>query len=354
MPKEIRIDGVIGNAPGQINAKFVREQLPTDGSPIVVKIHSEGGSVIEGFAIYDAFAAYKGQKSVVIESSAFSIASFIVTAFDDVAITPNGYMMLHRPKVDAGGDDEEIIRRGEMVAKLRANMTEAYANRTGKSLDEITAILKDETYYNATEAVANGLVDRITAEPVTGRAFAQMDLLPHGVVAALFGADSSASREPTQENTMSDAQPVAATVAEIKAAFPKAKSDFIVSCIELSLPIAQVATAAAEESMTENEALTAKVAALETELADAKASLASAEAVETAEEPEASAEPTARATGVRPIAQATATQVTAKDRWSDAVTACAAKCNGDRAKAVKMANKANPGLRQAMVNEINS
>jgi len=53
-PKQIIIDGVIGTNPGEISASIIKAQLPTNGEPIELVIHSEGGSVFEGFAIFDA------------------------------------------------------------------------------------------------------------------------------------------------------------------------------------------------------------------------------------------------------------------------------------------------------------
>src|SRR5690606_29278745 len=268
-PKVIRIDGVIGQGEGEISAAWFRSQLPTNGTdPIEVSFHTEGGSVFEGFAIYDAASAYAGPKVAKVQSSAFSIGSFILTAFDEVEMSPNAYLMLHNPRVGTEGDDEELASTAGMIAKLKTNMINAYAARSGKSAEEITAILKAETYMNATDAVALGFADRITEKPVTGRAFARMDSLPHGVVAALFGAGSGGEkREPTKGKPMSESQPVAATIQEIRSAFPKAKAEFVLKCLERSLPMASVASAAAEEMMTENEQLQSRVAELEDELA---------------------------------------------------------------------------------------
>jgi len=359
--KEIRIDGVIGQGDGEVSASSIRDQLPKNGTdPIRVSFHTEGGSVFEGFAIYDAFDNYSGPKTAAVESSAFSIGSFILTAFDDVEMSPNAYLMLHNPRIGTEGDDDQLSATAGMIGKLKSNMIEAYAKRSGKSAEEISEIMKSETYMNATDAVANGFADRITSKPVNGRPLAHMESMPHGVVTALLGAGSGGNVEPPEEKSMADQQPVAATVQEIKAAFPKAKSDFIVKCIEKSLPLASVATAAAEELMAENEELMAKVAAMEEELQQAKAKAeeeeeakakAEAEEEEVAEE---EAKATARRSGATPIARATTGKPTASARWSAAVSECVAKCNGNRPKAVSMANKLNPGLRQAYLEEINS
>jgi len=67
--KEIRIDGVIGQGEGEVSAAWVRTQLPSNGTDAIrVSMHSEGGSVFEGFAIHDVFQAYTGPKTIAIES----------------------------------------------------------------------------------------------------------------------------------------------------------------------------------------------------------------------------------------------------------------------------------------------
>lgn len=201
--KRITIDGEVGREDGQVSASWVKSQLPTNGiDPIEVCIHSEGGSVIEGFAIYDALKAYAGPKRCIISSSAFSISSFIPMAFDDVEITPNGYLMMHKPYMGCEGDDVEFAKRSTLLTDMTTNMVNAYAMKTGKSIDEIKAILANETYMNATTALANGFVNRITPTPVMGRVFAKVKTMPHGIVQALFGAVLVAITENRQRKNL--------------------------------------------------------------------------------------------------------------------------------------------------------
>ena len=367
-PKEIRIDGVIGQAEGEISANWLRAELPANGTdPIRVSIHSEGGSVYEGFAIHDAIAAYKGPKVAAIESTAFSIASYVAMAFDEVEMSPNSYFMLHNPRITIEGDDEELVSKSTMMADLKTNMVNGYAQKTGKTPEEIQGILKAETYFNATDAVAFGLADRITQLPVKGRAFAKLDSMPHGVVTALFGAGSGGDNDSKKGTKMSESKPVAATVKEIKAAFPalaKAKPGFVIDCIERDLPLASVASAAAEEMMKENEDLKTKCLAMEEELNAIKAKAeesevpkedeAEAKAKAEAEEDGKKEEAKARARGVKPVAKGTGGKPSASARWNDAIESSLPKCGGNKMKAVALANRTNPGLREAYLAEVNS
>lgn len=354
IPKKITIDGEIGRSDDMVSAAWVKSQLPPNGTdPIEVEIHSEGGSVFEGFAIYDALREYSGPKKCVISSSAFSIASFIPMAFDDVEITPNGYMMLHSPYVAIEGNDEELAKQSQLLSQLKSNMVQAYCTKTGKTSDEVQSILSKETYFSASEAVAAGLANRITQTPVVGRVFAKMKHMPHGIVQALFGAGPSGdNREPTKGKPMSESQkPVAATVSEIKRKFPKAKADFIVKCMEKEMAMEEVVTTAMEETMMENETLSAKVAAMEQELAALKAKAMEMEMEPEEEKPMLVAKAKA---GVTPVAKSqSASSISARARWNDAIQA-KVKLGYPKARAVVAVNKENPGLRELMLSEVNS
>jgi ATP-dependent protease ClpP protease subunit len=357
MLKKISIQGEIGTEEGQVSAAWFKSQLPANGTdPIEVSIHSEGGSVIEGFSIYDAIQNYLGPKKCIVASAAFSIASFIPMAFDDVEITPNGYLMLHNPYAACEGDSAEFAKMASVLDGMKTNMVNAYSAKTGKSTDEIKAILDVETYLNASTALANGFVNRITPSPVMGKVFAKAKSLPHGIFQALFDVGPSGdNREPTKEKTMSESQkPVAATVTEIKRKFPKAKAEFIVKCMEQSMPMEEVAVAVVDETMAENETLMARISALETEMAAMKAAVP-AEPLQTLQ-PEVETEleyAKAKATGVKPVAKAKASgAVSAKAKWHSLIQA-KVSTGIPQHKAVQFVNKENPGLREQMLAEVN-
>lgn len=263
--------------------------------------------------------------------------------------------MLHKPYMGFEGDDVDFAKRSLLLSDMTTNMVNAYARKTGKSASDIRGILSTETFMDATTALANGFVDRITQAPVMGRVFAKVKTMPHGIVQALFGPGLGGDkREPTKDKSMSESQvPVAATVKQIKAAFPKAKSDFIVKCMEQQMPMEKVATEVVEETMNENDQLVARVVALEGEIAAMKA-LAVLPPVEEVVPPVAVA-PLAKAkSGVAPMAQAKSKPVvSAKKTWSDLIQA-KVTAGMPRAKAATSVNKENPGLREQMLDEVNA
>jgi len=377
MPNEINLFGTIGNVGGErgITAQQVKTALSKmdQTQELIVRIDSEGGSVFDGLSIYDAFANYPGPKKAVIESTAFSIASYIAMAFDDVEIAENGYVMIHEPASEVEGTASDLMKDAALLTKLDQSMVEAYAKKTGLSEVEARGLMQDETFMNAAEALTFGFVNRISTKAVATRIMpkARHTKMPQRVYAALFGGTQGDNPEPTKEvNPMSSTQPVAATIKEIKAAHPKMKDSFFVKCLEKELPLASVARAAADELMEENTALLAQCKAMEEELtalragANAKAEGDTEETTaegdeelpaEDEEEVLAKAKATARR-GAKPVARSKSpagSGLSATQRWNAAVEAALPTAK-TKFKAVAIANRKNPGLREQMLAEANS
>lgn len=357
MSKKIILDGVIGTKEGEISSSAFRAMLPSTGEPIELYIHSEGGSVFEGFRIYDLLKEYPGAKKAVIQSSAFSIASFIPMACDEIEIAPNGFMMIHNPYTTAEGDDEELAKTAHLMGQLKDNMVNAYALKTGKSADEITALLRRETYLDATQCVAMGFCDRVSGQSVVGRVFNEIKDMPHGVYTALFGVVAGGNiGESRKVNPMSEStNPVAATVEEIEAQFPKLKPTTILACLKKKMPLAQVAQAAMEETMTENQTLAAKCqeleqkcSAMEQELVALKAQLTPEE--ETVVVPPVEEEVARASTGVSAVAKATSAGPTATAKWNDEIQARVTR-GMSKAQAALDVDKTFPDLRSRFVAE---
>jgi ATP-dependent protease ClpP protease subunit len=155
---DIIIDGDIGSNPGEIGSSYVRQQLlKANGQPINVVIHSPGGSVFEGLAMYDLFQAYAGQKRCTIQSAAFSIASLIAMAFPTRAISRNGYLMMHNPYQEDGNEQPKLLK------SLRNTMVGIYSAATKKARTAIESMMDAETFLDASESISmgfcNGLID---------------------------------------------------------------------------------------------------------------------------------------------------------------------------------------------------
>ena len=145
-------------------------------SEINLSIHSPGGSIFEGFAIYNMLRAHPAKVHVHIDGVALSIASVVAMAGDTITMPENAYMMIHKPWNDVRGNADKLREDADLLDKFETSLLAAYRNKTGLPDDEITAMISAETWLNGVEAVEKGFADSL-AEPVLAAASFNSNLI---------------------------------------------------------------------------------------------------------------------------------------------------------------------------------
>lgn len=166
---ELHIDGEIvadidwWGPDGQVVARRFRQRLAQCGD-VTVYINSPGGDVFAGAELYTALREHKGKVTVKVTGIAASAASVIAMAGDEVLMSPVAYMMIHDPWTYAAGNYREMEHQAQVLKEIGEGLIAAYTSKTGKSRDEITAMLAAETYMNAQRCVEEGFADGILYE----------------------------------------------------------------------------------------------------------------------------------------------------------------------------------------------
>lgn len=156
-----------------ISAHWFAEELVALGSitQINLHIHSPGGSIFDGLAIYNLLKNHPARKVVYVDGVACSMASVIAMVGDPVIMPENAMMMIHRPRGIAGGESSDIRDYADLLDKMESVIIPIYAEKTGKSPDDIAALLASETWMSGAECVREGFADKVI-QPV--RAMAQL------------------------------------------------------------------------------------------------------------------------------------------------------------------------------------
>jgi ATP-dependent Clp protease protease subunit len=126
-----------------------------------VHINSPGGSVFDGFAIYNALNAHPASIVVHIDGIAASIASVIAMAGDEIRMAENSMMMIHNPWVAVVGQAKDLRSSADILDKLRENIVATYAARTGMKPEGIAAAMDGESWFSAAECKANGFCSEV-------------------------------------------------------------------------------------------------------------------------------------------------------------------------------------------------
>ena len=135
--------------------------IPTENE-LEVSINSFGGSVFTALSIYSLLQAHKGAITFRVDGVAMSAATIITSVPNARVVMPKGsMMMIHKVSSIALGNSDDMRKAADDMDKLEENIIGIYAEKTGKSADEIREKVNAETYFTAREAVDFGLADEI-------------------------------------------------------------------------------------------------------------------------------------------------------------------------------------------------
>ena len=152
----------------ETSANTFRDELAahTEVSQINIYINSQGGSVIEGTAIYNQLKRHPAHKTVYVDGFACSIASVIAMAGDEVVMPRNTMMMLHNMWMVVQGNAAELRKAADDLEKMNAAGRAAYLQKAGDKLtpEMIAQMENDETWLTAQECMEYGLADRFAEQ----------------------------------------------------------------------------------------------------------------------------------------------------------------------------------------------
>lgn len=210
-PTEILIYDQIGKGwfdEDGISAKDFAEalkEIPPKGE-ILISINSPGGNVWDGLAIYNQLKARRPYVTARIDGVAASIASVIAMAAERVEMPSNAMLMIHEANGMAMGDSDAFRGMADKLDKHSDLLAGIYAEKTGRSRENIRAMMRAETWMDGTQAHAMGFSD-VAIDPIKIAA-CSFDLKAFRRVPATLLENTkppppSAGQLPTQMNSKS-------------------------------------------------------------------------------------------------------------------------------------------------------
>jgi ATP-dependent Clp protease protease subunit len=154
---------------------FLESENPS--KDISMYINSPGGVVTAGLAIHDTMQYIRPRVSTVCIGQAASMGSFLLAAGEPgmrIAL-PNARIMVHQPSGGARGMASDIEIQAREILRMRKRLNDLYTKYTGKSLDEIEKAMDRDTFLEADEAKAFGIVDKVFETRPAGDQVGQAD-----------------------------------------------------------------------------------------------------------------------------------------------------------------------------------
>ena len=129
-----------------------------------VRINSAGGAVGDALAMVNALQRHPGGVDTFCDGIAASSAGLILCCGQTVTMAENSLFMIHAPWGDVVGNAENMRDYADLLDKFTEAMAKTYAQKSGKSQEDIVAMMQDgkDHWFTADEALAEGFCDTIS------------------------------------------------------------------------------------------------------------------------------------------------------------------------------------------------
>lgn len=162
---KVLLYGMIGrdwDGSGNDPKEFLEAWDAIPQGPIDLHIHSPGGYVFDGLAIYNTIASRKPDVTAYVDGLAASSASWIACAANKVVMPKTARMMIHDAQGFVIGDSETMREQAELLDNESDRVAQMYADKTGKSKEKMRDLMRATTWMDGIEAHEIGLADEVT------------------------------------------------------------------------------------------------------------------------------------------------------------------------------------------------
>ncbi len=126
-------------------------------------INSPGGSVTDGFAIYDTMHYVKCDVATYCIGMAASMGAFLLAGGEKGKrfVLPNAEIMIHQPSGGAKGQATEIEIVAKQILRTKERLNRILSENTGQPVEKVAEDTERDNWMSAEEALEYGLVDKI-------------------------------------------------------------------------------------------------------------------------------------------------------------------------------------------------
>jgi ATP-dependent Clp protease protease subunit len=130
---------------------------------ISLYIHSPGGVVTAGLAIYDTMQLVRPQVSTICLGMAASMATILLTAGAKGKryALPHSTIHMHQVLGGAQGQAADIVIAAKEVMRLDEIIRDIMVKHTGQPMEKLTHDMDRDFYLDATQAIEYGLIDQV-------------------------------------------------------------------------------------------------------------------------------------------------------------------------------------------------
>jgi len=162
---DLSIVGIIGDgwADEPCTVEMVRGALKQAPKAALIRayVDSPGGSFFEGLGMYQLLHEHPARVEVTIGSRAASAASLVAMAGDEISMHETSSMLIHAVWTRGEGNANDLRKLADDLDRLSASSVIAYASRSGMIAEDVLALLNEDRYMGAAEALKLGFCTHV-------------------------------------------------------------------------------------------------------------------------------------------------------------------------------------------------
>lgn len=156
-------EGVNEQTANLVVAQLIHLAYEDPKKDIKLYINSPGGSVYDGFAIYDTIQFIKPDVQTIGIGLQASMGAFLLSSGTKGKrfALPNSRIMIHQPSSGTQGKitDQEIRLRESLF--LKGHLNEIFAKNTGQKPSKVKQDMERDFWMGAEEAKKYGIIDEV-------------------------------------------------------------------------------------------------------------------------------------------------------------------------------------------------
>ncbi len=166
---------VTSQSANRIVAQLLFLEAEDPEKDIYLYINSPGGSVYDGFGIFDTMQHVKPDIHTVCVGLAASMGAFLLCAGTKGkrSSLQHSRIMIHQPLGGASGQASDIRIQADEILFIKDRLNDELAHRTGQPISRIQEDTDRDFFMSPTEAVEYGIIDSVLSkrpvQPITRR-----------------------------------------------------------------------------------------------------------------------------------------------------------------------------------------
>ncbi|MDR0532934.1 MAG: ATP-dependent Clp endopeptidase proteolytic subunit ClpP [Verrucomicrobiales bacterium] len=154
------IDDFVANA---VTAQLLFLQMEDAKKDIHIYIHSPGGYVTAGMAIYDTMQYVTCDIATYCIGQAASMGAVLLAAGSKGKryALPNARIMIHQPLGGAQGMATDINIQAQEILRIKRTLNEILSHHTGQSVEKVEKDTDRDNFMSAEDAKNYGIVDHV-------------------------------------------------------------------------------------------------------------------------------------------------------------------------------------------------